>query len=96
MNQDYPTIRRQVLEALDAGNAHDTFRLLRPVLAYPNQVADDTELTDALDLFSRIGETIAGGGDGNGRSRIAPARSGWWTGAIRTAGAAVGRFAGRQ
>jgi len=55
MNQDYLTIRRQVLDALDAGNARDTFRLLRPVLAYPNRVADDTELADALDLFTRIG-----------------------------------------
>jgi len=60
MNQDYPTIRRQVLEALNAGNAHDAFRLLRPVLTYPNRVADDAELADVLDLFARIGETIAG------------------------------------
>ncbi len=60
MIQNYPTIRQQVLDALDAGNAHDAFRLLRPVLAYPGQVADDTELADALALFTRIGETIAG------------------------------------
>lgn len=90
MNQDYLTIRQQVLNALDGGNARDAFRLLRPVLAYPNQVADDTELADALDLFTYTGSA------GNRRSRTAPTRSGWWTGTVRAAGTAVGRFAGGQ
>lgn len=60
MQPDYTSIRQQTLDALNAGKPQDAFRLLRPILAYPGQLFDDTQFAEAFGLFARIAVAIAG------------------------------------
>ncbi|MHB2019041.1 MAG: hypothetical protein ACYCW6_19000 [Candidatus Xenobia bacterium] len=56
----YESLRHEALEALAAGDPQTAFLSFRSVLEYPGKMESRDRWADALGVFARIGEAIAG------------------------------------
>jgi hypothetical protein len=59
MQRSYAEVRRDAVAALESGDARKAFSIFRWALEYPGQF-DAGEFADALEVFARIAQAIAG------------------------------------